>query len=180
MNFIKYTRILVLTASVCATYFALADDDEKHESNGHEWASRRSIDTVDDPGYKAECASCHMLYPPGLLPAKSWQAMMHGLKDHFGENASLDKATNERLTELLSNHAADRSTKRRSQKVAQSIAAKDVPLRFTDTLYFKRQHHELGASVWLRKSVGSPANCVACHAKAEQGIFSEDDVKIPK
>jgi len=27
--------------------------------------------------------------------------------------------------------------------------------------------------------VGSPANCVACHADAERGDFNEDKVRIP-
>lgn len=29
--------------------------------------------------YEAECASCHMAYPPGLLSEKSWQNVMEVL-----------------------------------------------------------------------------------------------------
>jgi hypothetical protein len=36
-----------------------------------------------------ECGECHMAYQPGLLPAASWNRIMDGLADHFGENASV-------------------------------------------------------------------------------------------
>ena len=39
-----------------------------------------------------ECSACHMAYQPQLLPARSWDALMKGLDNHFGETASLDPA----------------------------------------------------------------------------------------
>ena len=36
------------------------------------------------PKYQQECAACHTAYPPGLLPAASWQRLMGGLGKHFG------------------------------------------------------------------------------------------------
>ncbi len=180
MNTFKPMRIVILIFAVGATCFALADDDDEHESNSRGKADRRIIAAVFDPTYKAECATCHMLYPPGLLPSRSWKNMMDGLKDHFGENATVDTATKQHLTEFLTSNAADRSTLRRSQRISGSISASDSPLRFTETQYFKRQHHEIGAKVWQRKSIGSMANCAACHARAESGIFSEDEVRIPR
>jgi hypothetical protein len=106
--------------------------------------------------------------------------MMGGLKDHFGENASLDPATTQKLTVFLTENAADRVDSRRSRKIAISIPAQASPLRFTETHYFKRQHDEVNAAVWKRKSIGSPANCVACHGRAEAGIFSDEEIRIPK
>jgi hypothetical protein len=181
MNIIKHTRTFILLAAVGLTCFALADDDDDgHESHGEREPSKRNIATVSDPTYRAECSSCHMLYPPGLLPARSWIGIMGGLKDHFGENAFLDKTTNERVTLFLTKNAADQSPMKRSQKIAQSIGTTSTPIRFTETPYFKRQHHEIGAKVWQRKSVGSQANCAACHPRAEAGIFSEDEIHIPR
>ena len=46
-----------------------------------------------DPTYVAECASCHIPYPPRFLPAASWRALMGNLGDHFGTDASLDAQT---------------------------------------------------------------------------------------
>jgi len=141
---------------------------------------RQTVAAPADPVYRAECGSCHMVYPPGLLPERSWAKMMTGLKDHFGENATLDKETSDNIQKFLTEHAADRSLQRRSRKIAKSIPPGDSPLRITETLYFKRQHHEVGRKVWLRKSIGSPANCAACHPRAEKGVFSEDEIKIPR
>lgn len=180
MHAFKYIRVLILVIAVGGTYYALADGDDGDETHSRERAGRRNVAAKFDATYKAECASCHMLYPPGLLPARSWLRIMEGLKDHFGENATVDKAAKERLTEFLTSNAADHSPLRRSRKIAASIAASDSPLRFTETQYFKRQHHEVRAKVWQRKSVGSPANCAACHARAESGDFSEDEVRIPR
>jgi len=177
MRLFPIFRMVLLTLAGIGTCIALADDDENEH---HSDSKRRQVTAAVDPTYKAECGSCHMLYPSGLLPARSWTAMMGGLKEHFGENASLDAATTQKLTAFLTENAADRSDQRRSRKIAQSIPAKASPLRFTETQYFKRQHHEVEAAIWKRKAIGSPANCVACHGQAEAGNFSEDEIRIPK
>ncbi len=178
MRLFHFLRVFIMVLVGAATCSALADDDENEDH--HSDHKRRHVAAPSDPAYKAECGSCHMLYPPGLLPARSWNAMMGGLRDHFGENASLDPAMRQKLTEFLTENAADRVVQRRSQKIAQSIPSQQSPLRFTETHYFKRQHDEVKDSVWARKSVGSPANCVACHGRAEAGIFSEDEIRVPK
>jgi hypothetical protein len=36
------------------------------------------------------CGSCHMAFPPQMLPARSWTAIMDGLDKHLGENVVLD------------------------------------------------------------------------------------------
>ena len=180
MNIFIHVRVLVLMLAVGGTCLALADGGEDKDSPSREKASRRNLAAVSDAKYKTECSSCHMLYPPGLLPARSWKTMLDGLKDHFGENAMVDQATKTYLLEFLTKHSADHSAMRRSQKIARSIPANETPVRFTETQYFKRQHHEIGKKVWQRKSIGSPANCKACHAGAETGEFSEDNVRIPR
>ena len=43
--------------------------------------------------WKTECGSCHLAYPPELLPASSWRRIMAGLDRHFGADASLDAAS---------------------------------------------------------------------------------------
>ena len=45
------------------------------------------------PAYVQECGSCHAAYPPGMLPARSWQRVMGGLDRHYGSDASLDAPT---------------------------------------------------------------------------------------
>ena len=42
------------------------------------------------PAYTQECGSCHVAYPPGMLPARSWQRIVAGLENHYGSDASLE------------------------------------------------------------------------------------------
>ena len=60
------------------------------------------------PLYTQECGSCHVAYPPGLLPAPSWQHLMGGLKQHFGSDASLDAAATASLSAWLQGNASRR------------------------------------------------------------------------
>ena len=119
--------------------------------------------------YEAECASCHMAYPPGLLGQKNWQNIMSSLDKHFGTDASLDEKTQAELTIWLVKNAAT--------KAKYASLAPDN--RITKSAWFIRKHDEVRADVWKRTGVKSPANCSACHADAVKGIFNEDNVRIP-
>ena len=55
-----------------------------------------------------------------------------------------------------------------------------VPIRITDIPYIRKKHHELDPAIFKRKSIGSLSNCIACHTTAENGIYDDDDVKIPE
>ncbi|MBU0973733.1 MAG: diheme cytochrome c, partial [Proteobacteria bacterium] len=39
---------------------------------------------------------------------------------------------------------------------------------------------EISPDVLNRESIGSLSNCIACHTTAEDGIYDDDNVKIPK
>ena len=120
--------------------------------------------------YRQECASCHMAYPPGLLPKESWRRMISTLDKHYGTDASLDAQTGRQIEQWLSANAA--TSKRAREAPAEN--------RITRSTWFTREHHEIPAYVWQRPSVRSPANCNACHAGAEQGRFSEHEVRFPR
>lgn len=124
--------------------------------------------TVDNPAYRSECTSCHIAYPPQLLPAQSWRAIMQGLDKHFGSDASIDAKTAAEIERYLVANAG------------RGSAAAKPQLRISESAWFKREHDEVAAGVWQRKAVGSPANCGACHTKADQGDYSEDNLRIPK
>lgn len=117
----------------------------------------------------SECSACHVAYPPQLLTASSWRAVMAGLDRHFGVNASLDAAT---ARELQVFAEANSATGKR--------ATGETTLRITDTRWFKRKHDELPAGVWKRPAIKSAANCAACHADAERGVYNERDVRVPR
>jgi hypothetical protein len=130
--------------------------------------------------WKAECSSCHMAYPPGLLPERSWRKMMAELDKHFGQDASLDAAATKALLDYLVQNSAERGANRRSARFLGAVAATATPLRITENAYFAREHREVSPAAWKLSKVGSPANCNACHADAEQGSFSERNVRIPR
>jgi hypothetical protein len=120
--------------------------------------------------YRQECASCHIAYPPGLLPAESWRRIISSLDKHYGTEASLDEKTAREIEQWLSANAAT------SKRVRETPAEN----RITRSAWFTREHREIPTHVWQRASVRSPANCNACHAEAEKGRFSEHEVRVPR
>ena len=132
-------------------------------------AAKMTMPSGAPKSYEAECASCHMAYPPGLLGQKNWQSMMSGLDKHFGTDASLDAKTQAEITQWLIKNAATR----------EKYAAFAPENRITKTAWFIRKYDEVSVDVWKRAGVKSPANCSACHADAVKGDFEEDRVRIP-
>ena len=122
--------------------------------------------------YQQECAACHIAYPPGMLPAASWQHLMGTLGKHYGADASLDETTTREIGVWLKTQAG--TYKRVNEEPPQD--------RITRSAWFLQKHRagEVPPEVWKRASVGSAANCGACHGNAAQGNFSERDIRIPK
>jgi hypothetical protein len=125
--------------------------------------------TARHPAWKAECGGCHVAYPPQLLPARSWDALMSGLDNHFGTDASLDPQTAADIRAFLEHNAGRERT-----SSAQPV------LRITETSWFAREHDELPARVWKSAKVRSPSNCGACHMNADQGSYGEGGIRLPK
>jgi len=122
------------------------------------------------PQYKQECAACHVAYPPGMLPSGSWMRLMGDLPHHYGTDASLDPATVKALGSWLQANAG--TYKRVREEPPQD--------RITRSAWFIRKHDEVSAATWKRASIKSAANCAACHTRADQGDFNEDNVRIPR
>ncbi len=153
---------------------SMADEDEY-------WERTRDVASVENSRYQEECGSCHMAYPPGLLPGRSWEKMMTSLDDHFGENAELDAATVTELVQFLRDNSADaRPSYRRSRKIIRDLSDENVPLRITQLDYFRHEHREIPAR-WItgNPGVSSLSNCNTCHQNAERGSFSEREITIP-
>lgn len=124
--------------------------------------------------FTEECTSCHMAFPPQMLHADSWRAMMGGLSKHFGTDASLDEKRRTAITDFLVAQSGGRKT-------GDTRDAQGKPLlRITETARFERKHREIAAATWRRASIKSPANCTACHAQAAAGDYNERAIRIPK
>jgi len=122
------------------------------------------------PAYQQECAACHIAYPPGMLPAASWQRLMGNLQNHYGTDASLDAATVKQLSVWLNTHAG----------TYKRVSAPPPDDRITRSAWFIREHDEVPAATWKRPAVKSAANCAACHTQADQGDFRERNIRIPR
>jgi cytochrome c553 len=118
--------------------------------------------------WQQECGSCHMAYPPGLLPSASWNKVMSGLDQHFGANALLSDSDRTVINDFLVKNASNRWT------------SSNAPLRITQTRWYKSRHRELSPAVFKRPSVKSHGNCSACHANAAKGVFDERGVRVPR
>lgn len=123
------------------------------------------------PAYQTECSACHLAYPPGLLPATAWLRVMQNLPQHYGTDASLEPAQVAALTAWLQAHAGT------ARRMGTAAPPGD---RITRSAWFTRKHDEVPAAAWQRPAIKSPANCGACHPKADQGDFNEHQVRIPR
>ena len=157
------------------------DEDDEHAHHGHSGRGRNEHErdpggrsggerppasAAVHPAYAKECGSCHLAFPPNLLPAASWSEIMAGLDRHFGQNAEIDAESRATIERWLVERA------RRAPEDG-------APLRLTEGAWFRRKHRKVQDAA-ARPSVGSLANCAACHPGAERWDFDEDGVKIPR
>jgi hypothetical protein len=140
---------------------------------------KRFLPPVDNALYTEECASCHFLYLPGLLPAGSWTKVMDGAEDHFGEDLALEAETSVEILKYLKANSAETTGAKRSVKILKSLRGA-TPIRITEVRYIVKEHREIKSKVFKRESIVSFSNCAACHRTADKGIFEENDIKIPK
>lgn len=137
-------------------------------SFGSAQASGNIAYTATNVHWKDECGSCHVAYPPKLLPAESWKGVMGGLDRHFGSDGSLDAATGAEISAFLLENAGKRTATTRPV------------LRISETGWFKREHDEVPARIWKSPAVKSAANCSVCHTQADSGDYSEANIRVPK
>lgn len=120
--------------------------------------------------WREECSARHVAYPPRLLSAESWKAIMAGLPKHFGVDASVEPAVSHTIEQYLVTNSSLRPSR----------TGTGAPLRITETPWFVRKHREVPLSAWKRPQVKSPANCSACHTGASADNYSDDGVRIPR
>lgn len=142
----------------------------------------KEVKPVTNEQYRSECGECHFAYQPGLLPEKSWAKLLdaEALKDHFGDNAELDKDTLDAIRAYAFENSADKSWYKRSRKIANATADGEAPLRITEVRYIKRTHQDIPEKMIKgNKDVKSQSFCNKCHTQAAKGVFDEDTVQIP-
>ena len=131
-----------------------------------------------DRTYAKECGSCHFAYPPSLAPRARWMALMDGLADHFGEDASLEPGVATAIRAWLAGNSAEKWDTRAAHEFAFADARD--PLRPTATRYWIRTHSRVPEAVFKSRAVGAKGACDACHRDAATGRFDPQAIAIPE
>ena len=173
MKIASIVAVAGLASALALTGFSLADDND-HDRQGYKRPKRLAVPSNAPLVWKEECAACHMLYVPGLLPADAWRQQMSTLDEHYGSNATLEPALEQQILDFLV-----RASAANRLPVEPSTTAGEPP-RISQTRWFEHKHDEVSEAKFRREAVGGRANCVACHRDAERGDFDDDRVKIPR
>jgi hypothetical protein len=144
-----------------AALFAAVLCAQQARADGHVYDMR-------DPTYRAECGSCHVAYPPQLLPASAWRTLMSGLDRHFGTDATVAPQAAAHIGAYLDRNAGG----------ARRPPAANPP-RISEAAWFKREHRRAAAR-FADPRIKSAANCGACHVSAESGDYSENSLRVPR
>ncbi len=126
--------------------------------------------------FQSECADCHELYSPSLLPASSWEKMMNELDNHFGEDASLDIETTKNIAAYLRKYSAENWDSEASNNFM--IVDNKAPYKISETPFWKERHKNIDENLFKTKPVKGKGNCSACHADAELGYFHDKNIKF--
>jgi len=131
--------------------------------------------TVPDWGSRCCEDSRGVIHIKGTVPFKNRTSSQRGILSEL----ALDKATKDKIKSYVVQESAENSSSERARKIVTSIPSTYTPVRITDVPYIQKKHRKLSKDIFKRPSIGSAANCKACHQGAEQGIYEDDDVVIP-
>ena len=137
------------------------------------------IAPVDNAVYAKECGECHFAYPPGLLPARSWKAVL-AQQSHFGEALDLKPDELRVIADYLDTNAADKSDYRGEEPILRNLRDDRTPLRITDLPMMRRNHEPMRS---ILAAAGGAAhlftNCTDCHTGAAKGSFANRELRVP-
>ena len=117
--------------------------------------------SVRDADTKKECGACHMIYPPSLLPARSWQKIIGDLGNHFGEDASLPDATRARILAFMTQNAGDGGAS--NSWFMRGVGNDATPARITEMPFWRSIHGGFPLTAFKRAGVKKRGNCIGCH-----------------
>ncbi len=134
---------------------------------------------ADNATWRAECGSCHLAYHPVLLPARSWEGLMAGQADHFGDDLALDVDTVAAITAFLRANAAESGQTEAAWKINTTTPATQAPLRITATRFWRAAHRTIPDTAFATEPVNGRHDCAACHLDADQGTFEDAAMHLP-
>jgi hypothetical protein len=136
---------------------------------------------VKNEQYLKECGACHFAYLPGLLPARSWKAVMSTLDKHFGENVQLAEPLRASLLEYLTANAADHSPYEGSKWLNENIPSDLTSRRITLIPWLAYKHTVVLEAIArnFKIEVRKLTNCNRCHTEIENGSMGILELYIP-
>ncbi len=127
--------------------------------------------------YSDNCGDCHHAHHPSLRTADMWERIVRGLEDHYGEDATVGKKTEEEILAFLKANGAEFFDTEAAVRLGR---ARTRDLRISSARWWKKRHRDIPERVFASAAVGSPANCNACHRDAETGRFDDANIHIPE
>jgi len=171
LNFFAYSIIII----AIGTYSFIT-------SSNYNFLTSQKFTSIDykaqNPIFVEQCGDCHKIYPPFLLPKKSWSRVMRDLDNHFGEKiteANITKSQQSTIKEFLYANSAETSTRESSVKIMKSLG-KRRPKAITKTPYWRETHKDIPKSAFKTKKIKDKSNCIACHKNFDDGVL--DDMNI--
>jgi len=117
--------------------------------------------SLDSAAYRSECGACHVAFPPGLMVADDWLALMADLEHHFGANVALDPKRRKEISDFLQKNSATN----------RKYASPDDMPRITTAPWFTEKHQ--GAMrVVMKGRVKSLTDCAACHKGSDIDLMN--------
>ncbi len=167
----QFKQSLLLAALLLIGITTAYGDDDEHDSEKSSVATLNRT-AASNAVYKEECGSCHIAYPPGLLPTPAWSKIMATLNSHFGDNAEVTPVKQREIMQFLQRNS------KTNRHLQQPLDAKQ--LRITQQAAFLHHHREIPSTLsTANPAVKSFSNCAACHQQAELGSFAEREIRIP-
>jgi Dihaem cytochrome c len=170
-------RLAALFAASAALCAGAADDRFVKEKPD----SMNGFMVVKNEQYLKECGACHFAYLPGLLPERSWKAVMTTLDKHFGENIAMSEPVRAALLDYLSANAADRSPYLGSRWLNENIAPTTTSRRITLIPWVAYKHTVVLEAIArnFKIEVRKLTNCDKCHTEIENGSIGILELYIP-
>lgn len=136
---------------------------------------------LENPAFDEKCSKCHKNYPPFMLPKASWEKLMEGLSNHFGEEIlehNISMREQGSIKAYLMSHSAETSTHKVAFKTLASLGEMR-PLSITKSPYWREAHARFDNSLFKHPLVKDRSNCFACHRHFEYGLFDNSFIHLP-
>jgi len=173
--FQKLLGVIFILASLYTLYYLVFTKDNIFVAS----ANIKQDYAMLHQDFSKECGSCHITYPPFLLPKSSWTLMMSDLENHFGDDASIDKETNLSILSFLNENSAKISSQKAAFKILKSLKENNSTIAITKTPYWEKKHKKINKDVFANVKIKSKANCKACHTDIQNGLIEKHLIKVP-